>query len=78
MPVTARIPWTLDDSGPVRLPKTVYARFDGPRGIAVTRDGSTVYVADWHNNAIRKITGFDRAALTKPAPVGTTPVMSCV
>lgn len=46
------------------------AQFDGPRGIAVTPDGSTVYVADWHNNAIRRISGFDRAKLTAAPPVG--------
>lgn len=44
------------------------ARFNGPRGIAVTPDGRTVYVADYRNNAIRKITGFDRARLTRAAP----------
>ncbi len=48
------------------------AQFDGPRGIAVSADASTVYVADWHNNAIRRITGFDRARLTAPPTMATT------
>ncbi|WP_354700155.1 Virginiamycin B lyase [Paraconexibacter sp. AEG42_29] len=44
------------------------ARFNGPRGIAVTPDGETVYVSDYRNNAIRKITGFDRERITRAAP----------
>lgn len=44
------------------------ARFDGPRGIAVTPDGRTVYVSDYRNNVIRKITGFDRRRITRAAP----------
>lgn len=46
------------------------ARFDGPRGIAVGKDG-TVYVSDWHNNSIRKIAGVDKKLLTTPPDVGT-------
>jgi sugar lactone lactonase YvrE len=33
------------------------AKFNGPAGIAVTADGSTVYVADYGNSKIRMITG---------------------
>jgi DNA-binding beta-propeller fold protein YncE len=31
------------------------ARFNTPRGLAVTSDGGTVYVADWGNDAIRMV-----------------------
>ena len=31
------------------------ARFNGPQGISITPDGTTLYVADYFNNAIRKI-----------------------
>lgn len=34
---------------------TTTARFTSPYGVAVTRDGSTVYVADTYNHAIRRI-----------------------
>lgn len=55
------------DDGPARQ-----ARFDNPRGIAVPGDGSTVYVSDRANNAIRVITGVDKRTLTRPPAVGTT------
>eukprot|EP00959_Pyramimonas_sp_CCMP1952_P179106 3744318-Pyramimonas_sp.AAC.1 len=31
------------------------ARFKQPKGLAMTHDGSTIYVADWGNRAIRSI-----------------------
>lgn len=33
------------------------AKFNGPSGVAISSDGSTVYVSDYGNSKIRKITG---------------------
>lgn len=48
------------------------ARFDNPRGIAVSGDGTTVYVSDRANNALRVITNIDKRTLTRPPAVGTS------
>jgi DNA-binding beta-propeller fold protein YncE len=46
------------------------AKLNHPRGIAVTADGSTIYIADTGNNRVRKITGATIAAFAGTGAAG--------
>jgi DNA-binding beta-propeller fold protein YncE len=46
------------------------SKFNGPTGITVTPDGTTLYVADFNNNSIRKIVIATKAVTTMATSAG--------
>ena len=48
--------WVQNSTGSFRNGSGTEARFNSPKGIAVSPDGMTIYVADTENHVIRKIT----------------------
>ncbi len=69
VPVRSRVEWTLDESGPVRIPKTVYARFDGPgvnSDVPYTDDIILDTTAPRVTDAVVVPQGIREAARTRP------------
>ncbi|HEY4093950.1 MAG TPA: PKD domain-containing protein [Baekduia sp.] len=68
LPLTASLPWTLASSGPERLPKTVYLRFDGspPNYTDDIILDETPPAVDTASLAVAPPTGTAHAAAAKP------------